>query len=70
MAIVPVMSVANRLDISFLGSYPVKVLSLWDFEVQSRNTIRILSHAEIFFICGFKMLAKWKYGLQGFYGTL
>ena len=38
----------DRLDISFLGSYPVKVSSLRDFEVLSRDMIRILSHAEIF----------------------
>ena len=39
---------ANRLDLSFSGSYPVKVSSLWDFNVLSRDMIRILSHAEIF----------------------
>ena len=30
--------------------------------------IRILSHADLF-ICGIKMPSKWKYGLEGFYGT-
>ena len=39
---------ANRLDLSFLGSYPVKLSSLRDFEVLSRDMIRIFSHAEIF----------------------
>ena len=39
---------ANHLDLSFSGSYPVKVSSLRDFEVLSRDMIRILSHAEIF----------------------
>ena len=39
---------ANRLDLSFSGSYPVKVSSLRDFEVLSRDMIRILSNAEIF----------------------
>ena len=38
----------NRLDLSFSGSYPVKVSSLRDFEVLSRDMIRILSHEEIF----------------------
>ena len=61
---------SDRLDLSFSGSYPVKVSSLWDFEVLSRDMIRILSHAETFFICDIKMFAKWKYGLQGFLWTL
>ena len=39
---------ANGLDLSFSGSYPVKVSSLRDFEVLLRDMIRILSHAEIF----------------------
>ena len=39
---------ANRLDISLSGSYPVKVSSLQSLEGQSRDMIRILSHAEIF----------------------
>ena len=37
MAIVPVMS--NRQDFSSSGSYPVKVSSLRDFEVLSRDMI-------------------------------
>ena len=58
---------SDRLDLSFSGSYPVKVSSLRDFEVLSRDMIRILSHAETFFICDIKMFAKGKYGLQGFF---
>ena len=50
------VSDANRLDISFSGSYPVKVSSLQDFEVQSRDMIRILSHAEIFSFVALKCL--------------
>ena len=41
---------ANRLDISLSGSYPIKV------EGQSRDMIRILSHAEIFSFAAFKSL--------------
>ena len=55
---------ANRLDLFLSGSYPAKVSSLRDFEVQSRDMIRILSRRDL------KMPAKWKYGLQRFYGTL
>ena len=47
---------ANRLDISLSGSYPVKVSSLQSLEGQSRDMIRILSHAEIFFFAAFKSL--------------
>ena len=48
----------DRLDISFSGSYPVnlKVSSLRDFEVLSRDMIRILSHAEIFSFVTLKCL--------------
>ena len=42
--------------ISLSGSYPVKVSSLRDLEVQSRDMIRILSHAEIFSFAAFKCL--------------
>ena len=59
----------NRLDLSLSGSYSVKVSSLRDLEVQSRDMIRILSHAN-FFICGSEIPAKWKYGLEGFYENL
>ena len=47
---------ADRLDLSFSGFYPVKVSSLRDFEVQSRDMIRILSHAEIFSFAALKCL--------------
>ena len=47
---------ANRLDISLSGSYPVKVSSLQSLEGQSRDMIRILSHAEIFSFAAFKSL--------------
>ena len=43
--------------------------SLRDLEVQSRDMIIILSCRDLF-IWGIKMPAKWKYGLEGFYGTL
>ena len=46
----------DRLDLSFSGSYPVKVSSLRDFEVLSRDMIRILSHAEIFSFAALKCL--------------
>ena len=44
------------LDLSFSGSYPVKVSSLRDFEVLSRDMIKILSHAEIFSFATLKCL--------------
>ena len=47
---------ANRLDISLSGSYSVKVSSLQSLEGQSRDMIRILSHAEIFSFAAFKSL--------------
>ena len=47
---------ANPLDFSLSGSYPVKVSSLRDFEVQSRDMIRILSQAEIFSFAALKCL--------------
>ena len=47
---------ANRLDLSLSGSYPVKVSSLQGLEGQSRDMIRILSHAEIFSFAAFKCL--------------
>ena len=42
--------------VSFSGSYPVKVSSLRDFEILSRDMIRILSHAEIFSFAALKCL--------------
>ena len=47
---------ANRLDLFLSGSYPAKVSSLRDFEVQSRDMIRILSHVEIFSFAALKCL--------------
>ena len=47
---------ANRLDLSLSGSYPVKVSSLQSLEGQSRDMIRILSHAEIFSFAAFESL--------------
>ena len=47
---------ANRLDLSLSGSHPVKVTSLQALETQSRQVIRILSHAEIFSFAAFKCL--------------
>ena len=61
---------ADRLDLSFSGSYPVKVSSLRDFEVQSRDMIRILSHAEIFSFAALKCLQSGNMDSKVFYGTL
>ena len=61
---------ADRLDLSFSGSYPVKVSSLQDFEVQSRDMIRILSHAEIFSFAALKCLQSGNMDSRVFYGTL
>ena len=61
---------ANRLDLSFSGSYPVKVSSLWDFEVLSRDMIRILSHAEIFSFAALNYLQSGNMDSRVFYGTL
>ena len=47
---------ANCLDLSLSGSHPVKVSSLQALEGQSRDMIRILSHAEIFSFAAFKCL--------------
>ena len=46
----------DRLDFFFSGSYPVKVSSLRDFEILSRDMIRILSHTEIFSFAALKCL--------------
>ena len=62
---------ADRLDLSFSGSYPVKVSSLRDFEVQSRDMIRILSHAEIFSFAALKCLQSGNMDSRFFFnGTL
>ena len=47
---------ANCLDLSLSGFYPVKVSSLRDFDIQSRDMNRILSHAEIFSFAALKCL--------------
>ena len=47
---------ANHLDLSLSGFYPVKVSSLRDFEIQPKDMIRILSHAEIFSFLALKCL--------------
>ena len=41
---------------SLTGSYPVKVTAIKDLETLSRDTIRLLSHAEIFSFAVFKSL--------------
>ena len=58
------------LDFSFSGSYPVKVSSLKDFEVLSRDMIRILSHAEIFSFAALKCLQSGNMDFRVFYGIL
>ena len=60
----------DRLDISFSASYSVKVSSLRDFEVLSRDMIRILSHAEIFSFGTLKCLQSGNMDSRVFYGTL
>ena len=60
----------DRLDLSFSGSYPVKVSSLRDFEVLSRAMIRKLSHAEIFSFAALKCLQSGNMDSRVFYGTL
>ena len=47
---------ANCLGLSLTGSYPVKVTAIKDLETLSRDTIRLLSHAEIFSFAAFKSL--------------
>ena len=61
---------ANRLHLSFSGSFPVKVSSLRDFEVQLRDMIGILSHAEIFSFAALKCLQSGNMDSRVFYGTL
>ena len=60
----------DRLDLSFSGSYPVKVSSLRYFEALSRDMIRILSHAEIFSFAALKCLQSENMDSRVFYGTL
>ena len=47
---------ATRLGMSLTGSYPVKVSAIKDLETLYRDTIKILSHAEIFSFAAFKSL--------------
>ena len=47
---------AARLGMSLNGSYPVKVSAIKDLETLSRDTIKILSHAEKFSFAAFKSL--------------
>ena len=60
----------DRLDLFFSGSYPVKVSSLQDFEVQLRDMIRIRSHAEIFSLAALRCLQSGNLDSRVFYGTL
>ena len=47
---------ATRLGMSLTGSYPVEVSAIKDLETLSRDTIKILSHAEIFSFAAYKAL--------------
>ena len=47
---------ANRLGMSLTGSYPVKVSAIKDLETFFRDTIRLLSQAEIFSFAAFKSM--------------
>ena len=47
---------ATRLGMSLKGSYPVKVSAIKDLETLSRDTIKILSQAEIFSFAAFKSM--------------
>ena len=58
------------ISLSLSGSYPVKVSSLRDLEVQLRDMIRILSHAEIFSFAALKCLQSGNMDSTVFYGTL
>ena len=49
---------AARLGLSLNGSYPVKVSAIRDLETLSRDTIKILSHAEIFSFAAYKALQR------------
>ena len=58
------------ISLSLSGSYPVKVSSLRDLEVQSRDMIRILSHAEIFSFAAVKYLQSGNMDWRAFMKTL
>ena len=47
---------AVRMGMSLSGSYPVKITAIKDLETQSRDIIRVLSHAETFSFAAFKSL--------------
>ena len=47
---------AARFGMSLTGSYPVKVSAIKDLETLSRDTIKILSHAETFSFAAYKAL--------------
>ena len=47
---------ATRLGLSLNGSYPVKVSAIKDLETLSKDTIKILSHTEIFSFAAYKAL--------------
>ena len=47
---------AVRIGMSLSGSYPVKITAIKDLETQSRDIIRVLSHAETFSFAAFKSL--------------
>ena len=59
----------DPLDLSFSGSYPVKVSSLRDFELLWRDMISIISHAEIFSFAALKCLQSGNMDSRVFYGT-
>ena len=44
------------IGMSLTGSYPVKITAIKDLETQSRDIIRLLSHAETFSFAAFKSL--------------
>ena len=58
------------ISLSLSGSYPVKVSSLRDLEFQSRDMIRILSHAEIFSFSAVKYLQSGNMDWRIFMKTL
>ena len=65
-----VMKPIMNLFLSLSGSYPVKVSSLRDLKVQSRDMIRILSHAEIFSFAAVKYLQSGNMDWRIFYENL
>ena len=49
---------AGRLGLSLTGTFPVKISHLEAYEKQARETIKILSHAEVFSYAAFKCLQQ------------